>query len=102
MSEYFVMRRANGDLFALRIDGHVRIPVWSRWEETERYKVHNPELMLFLQTRLTRSLVEKAKTGDEKIQFFLLSEDAPDAPLDKGREMTSEEIFSEVQSAAAG
>jgi hypothetical protein len=101
MSQYFVMRRANGDLFAERIDNRLCIPVWSRWEETERYKVHNPELMLFLQTRLTRSLIEKAKTGGEEIRFLLLSEDAPDAPLDKGREITPEELFS-AQSAAAG
>lgn len=101
MSEYFVMRRANGDLFAERMDDHLCIPVWAGQEEIHRFKAHNPELMIFLPTRLTRSLVEKTKTGDEGVRFFLLSEDAPDAPLDKGREITPEELFP-AQSAAAG
>ena len=101
MSEYFVMRRANGDLFAERIDDHLCIPVWADREEVERFKAHNPELMIFLPTRLTHSLVEKTKTGEEGVGFFLLSEDAPDAPLNKGREITPEELFS-AQLAVAG
>jgi hypothetical protein len=100
MSEYFVMRRANGDLFAERIDRRLCIPVWEGREEVERFKAHNPELMIFLPTPLRRSLVEKAKTGEEGARFFLLSQDAPDAPLDKGREITPEELFT-AQSATA-
>jgi hypothetical protein len=99
MSEYFVMRRANGDLFAERIDNHLCIPVWADREEVERFKAHNPELMIFLPTRLTHSLVEKTNRTEEGARFFLLSSDAPDAPLDKGKEITPEELFSDAQSA---
>ncbi|MEW6207558.1 MAG: hypothetical protein AB1631_04275 [Acidobacteriota bacterium] len=94
MSEYFVMRRANGDLFAERIDGRLCIPVWAGREEVERFKAHNPELMIFLPTPLSHSLVEKTKLGEEGARFFLLSQDAPDALLDKGREITPEELLS--------
>jgi hypothetical protein len=55
--------------------------------------------MIFLPTRLTHPLVEKTNRTEEGARFFLLSSDAPDAPLDKGKEITPEELFSDAQSA---
>jgi len=96
----FVMRRANGDLFTEVIDGKIRIPVWSNEEAVERFKAHNPELMIFLATPLTRLLAQKIgqRFGAEtEIEFFLLSDDAPSVQLDDGETIDIEEIFPEQQ-----
>ena len=103
MSELFVMRRANGNLFTQEIDGKLVIPVWSSRETVARYRERNPELMIFLPARFDRSTMKKVKSGlgeEGTAQFFLLSEDAPDAYLDEGRLITPEEIFPEGQIAS--
>lgn len=96
----FVMRRANGDLFTEVMDGKIRIPVWSNEDAVERFKAHNPELMIFLATPLTRSLVQKIgqRFGAEKeLEYFLLSDYAPSVQLDDGETVNIEEIFPEQQ-----
>jgi len=98
MSEMFVMRRADGDLFTEEIKGKLTVPVWSSEEALARYKERNPELMTFLATRLTRSLINRIGSGlagEGTTGFFLLAEDDPDADLDDGRPISLEEIFSE-------
>ena len=100
MSEMFVMRRADGDLFTEEINGKLTIPVWSSEEALARYKERNPELMTFLAARLTRSLINRpgsASTKEGTSEFFLLSEDDPDADLDDGRPISLEEIFPESE-----
>lgn len=95
MGGVFVMRRANGDLFTEAIDGRLRVPVWSSEQALERYKERNPELMIYLPTRLTRSLIDRvgSKLGGSTPEFFLLPDDEPDADLESGRPITLEEIF---------
>jgi hypothetical protein len=96
MSEMFVMRRADGDLFTEEIDGKPSIPIWSSEEALARYKERNPELMTFLATRLTRSLINRIGSGlagEAATGFFLLAEDDPNADLDDGRLISLEEIF---------
>ena len=96
MSEMFVMRRADGDLFTEEIAGKPSIPIWSSEEALARYKERNPELMTFLATRLTRSLIKRVRSGlagQTPIGFFLLAEDDPNADLDDGRLISLEEIF---------
>ena len=103
MSELFVMRRANGDLFTEEINGKLVIPVWSGRDAVARYKERNPALMIFLPARLDRSTMKKVTNGrgtEGTTQFFLLSDDAPDAYLDEGRLITLEEIFPEGQIAS--
>ncbi|HEX8185595.1 MAG TPA: hypothetical protein VF747_12605 [Blastocatellia bacterium] len=98
MSEMYVMRRANGDLFAEEIDGKLKIPIWVGLEAVARYRERNPELMTFLPAPLSRPLMQKIQSGlgrEGAKEFFLLSEDAPDAYLDNGRPISLEEIFQE-------
>lgn len=98
MSEMFVMRRADGGLFTEEINGTLTVPVWSTEEALARYKERNPELMTFLATRLTRSLINRIGSGlagEGATGFFLLAEDDPDADLDDGRPISLEEIFPE-------
>ncbi|MEK6323068.1 MAG: hypothetical protein AABN33_15460 [Acidobacteriota bacterium] len=96
MSEMFVMRRANGDLFTEEINGKLGIPVWSNEESPARYKERNPELMTFLAARLTPSLINKIGNGlgtEGTTEFFLLAEDDTDADLEDGRPISLEEIL---------
>ena len=96
MSEMFVVRRANGDVFTEEIDGKPTVPVWSSEEAIERYKERNPELITFLGARLTRSMISRignGLAGKGTPEFFLLAEDDPDADLDDGRPISVEEIF---------
>ena len=96
MSEMFVMRRADGNLFTEEISGKLTVPVWSSEEALARYKERNPELMMFLATRLTRSLINRPGSGlagEGSTGFFLLAEDDPAADLDEGRPISLEEIF---------
>ena len=98
MSELFVMRRANGDLFTEEINGEPVIPVWSGRDAIARYKERNPELMIFLPARLDRSTMKKVASwrgAEGTTRFFLLSDDAPDAYLDEGRLIALEEISPE-------
>lgn len=96
MTEMFVMRRANGDLFTEQIDGKLGIPVWSNAEGPARYKERNPRLMTCLPARLTRSLVNRIGSGlgsKGAVGFFLLPEDDPDADLVDGIAISLEEIL---------
>ena len=103
MSELFVMRRANGNLFTREINGELVIPVWSSRETVARYKERNPELRIFLPARLDRPTIKRVTGGfgiEGSTQLFLLSEDAPDAYLDEGRLIAMEEIISGDQTPA--
>jgi hypothetical protein len=96
MSQMFVMRRANGDLFTEEINGKLGIPVWSNEETLARYRQRNPELMTFMAARLTRALIDKIgkQLGNEgTVEFFKLAEDDPDADLEDGRPISLEEIL---------
>ena len=102
MGDVYVMRRANGDLFTEEVQGKVRIPVWSSRDAANRYKARNPKLSVFLPARLDRLLLNKTKTlsSEGPIEFFLLSEEDPNASLYEGRPIMPEEIFPELEVAS--
>ena len=98
MSDVYVVRRANGDLFTEEINGRLRIPVWKSEEAVARYRERNPELITFLPQRMSRPLMMKVASGlgsERTMEFFLLSEDDPDADLTDGKPVSLEEIFPE-------
>lgn len=95
MSEMFVMRRADGELFTEEIDGKRIVPLWSSKDTLARYWERNPELLTFLPTRLTPSLLKKIRGGLAGVGttgFLLLADDDPDADLDDGRPISLEGI----------
>ncbi|HSE38915.1 MAG TPA: hypothetical protein VLG74_16560, partial [Blastocatellia bacterium] len=61
MSEMFVMRRADGEPFTEEINGERVVPLWSSEDALARYKERNPELLTFLPTRLTPSLLNRIR-----------------------------------------
>ena len=103
MSELFVMRRADGHFFTEEINGRLRLPVWSGEEAVLRYRERNPELGVFLPQRFSRVLLEKlvVSSGTQATpEFFLLSDDDPDADLEDGRPVSLQEVFPEGEVAA--
>ena len=99
MEDLYVMRRANGDLFTEDAQGKIRIPAWPGRDAIDRYKARNRELIVFLPARLDRTLLKKIKalTNEAPVEFFLLSEEDPNASLYEGRPLTPEEIFPEEE-----
>lgn len=67
MTEMFVVRRANADLFTEQTNTKLMIPVWSEREAPARYKERNPRPMTCLAARRTRSLVDGVAISLEEI-----------------------------------
>jgi hypothetical protein len=105
MSDLFVMRRANGDLFTEVVGGKVVLPVWRGRDSVERYKVRNPELMFFLPAPLdhrllTSRFLNKMDSNETPAELFLLAGDDPEADLDDGRPFSPQEVMSITEQAA--
>jgi hypothetical protein len=100
MSEMFVMRRADGELFTEEINGKWIVPLWSGEDAPARYKERNPELLTFLPARLTRPMLNRIRSGlvgAGITGFFLLADDDPDADLDEGSPISLEGITLESE-----
>jgi hypothetical protein len=94
MAEMLVMRRANGDLFTEEVNGRVVIPVWSSRDIVARYRERNPELLTYLPARLNDALLRRlCEREDGHATFLLMSEDAPDANLKRGRVIATDELL---------
>lgn len=96
MAETHVLRRANGDLFTEEVGGRTYVPIWSSEGSARRYKERNPELLIYFPARLDRRLIKRITSRADAggaVEFFLLSDDDPDADLSDGRPVSLEEIF---------
>jgi hypothetical protein len=84
----YAMRRANGDLFTLIIDGNDYVALWPDEISARRYKSANPELLVYLPVRIDRSIVErklKPLATERPLRFWLLDEKDPAAEFESGR-----------------
>jgi hypothetical protein len=105
MSDLFVMRRANGDLFTEVVGGKVVVPVWKGRDSAERYKARNPELIFFLPAPLDNRLLtgrflNKLDSKETPAELFLLAGDDPEAELDDGRPFSPQEVMAITEQAA--
>jgi hypothetical protein len=93
MNQLSIMRRANGELFTLTRNGRESLAVWPSLESALRYKVRNPELIVFLPVTVASLFAQKSLVPlrKEDAGLFLLS-DTKDALLHEGRKMTWEEM----------
>lgn len=84
--EMYGMRRANGDWFAMDVDGRMRVPVFRSLEGAWRARAKNPELMLFRPAPLNERALEEMATADEgrPVGFWLVDEEDPAALLRRG------------------
>jgi hypothetical protein len=102
MNEAYVMRRANGDLLAVEIQGKLRIPIWQDPDAVNRYKALNPELVFYWPVKLDRNVAKRITAGlGREGEFLLLPADAPDARLDDGKPVKLDALFPEASTASA-
>jgi len=91
------MRRANGDLLTEDIGGKQYIPAWTSIDALLRYKERNPRLMIYLPRHVDRLLLTKVAAGSDAgppAQFFLLSDDSPEADLSDGTPVSVDDVLS--------
>jgi len=96
MAEMLVTQRANGDLFTEEINGRPCIPAWSSRAAVARYRERNPELLTYLPARLDNSLIKRIASNRSRKRyttFSFMSEDAPDAYLNRGRLISLDELL---------
>lgn len=94
MSNFYILRRANGEVFTISINGAPYVAVWESELGVRRSKNMNPDLMVYVPVAPNRRLVERQFAG-EPVKFFLVDSSDPD--LTSGREISDEEVFGQVE-----
>ncbi len=61
----YAMRRANGDWFAMEVDGGRRVPLFQSTTGAWRARAKNPELMLFWPVALDERVLADLATADQ-------------------------------------
>ena len=97
LSQLTIMRRANGDLFAVRRKGRALIALWPSLQSALRYKARNPELLVFLPALAASPFGRKslAALQEENTGLFLLT-GTGGAQLADGHEIEWKEINTET------
>lgn len=74
--ELFAMRRANGDWFAMEIEGVNRVLIFRTLDAAWRMRASNPELMLFWPVALGKAALQELATANEgrPVDFWLVDE----------------------------
>ena len=92
--EFYGMRRANGDWFALDACGESRVPVFRSPEGAWRARARNPELTLFRPALLDERALDDlaAADGGRPVSFLVVEEDDPAAGLTRGHALGFEQF----------
>jgi len=90
MASYYVLRRANGDILTLDVNGTPHIAVWDSEEGVRRSKRANPELVVYVPAQIGDHSIGR-KLARMSAKFFLVDSSDPD--LTTGREISRDELF---------
>lgn len=93
MATYYILRKANGEVFTLEVNGVSYVAVWGDERDVRRSKSANPDLMVYIPAPADERFL-KRRFGDRPIRFFLV--DGRDPDLRTGREITPEDVFGEA------
>ena len=75
MSDYYAMRRANGDWFALEDHGHMRVPLFHSIHDALMARLRNLGMLLFHPVALdARLLTEIANVGESDVDLCLVKD----------------------------
>lgn len=75
MNSLYAMQRANGDWFAIKDDGRLRVPVFHTSSDAMQARARNLGMLLFKPVALDqRALVELAETGESAADFLLVTD----------------------------
>jgi hypothetical protein len=92
MGTHYVLRKANGQLLIIEIDGKSCVPVWESENAVRRSKRANPDLMVYVTAPLSRQMMER-RFPDLNVSLFLV--DSRDPDLETGHEISQAEAFGE-------
>ena len=97
LGQLTVMRRANGDLFTVMLNGHAHLALWPSTQSAIHYKARNPVLLVFSPALVASPFGQKslAALQKENLELFLLT-DTGRAHLDDGHQISWEEIKSQL------
>lgn len=98
MSAYYILRKANGDILTVEIEGKKHIAVWDSDTAVRRSKRANPELIVYVPAVLDHQLIER-KFPNLDVPFFLV--DSRDPDLQTGRQISGDELLAEPELAQA-
>jgi hypothetical protein len=93
MEQMTIMRRANGELFRLRVKGQEHLAVWPSLESALRYKKRNPALLVFIPAAVASPFGRKSliRLREENLGLYLLV-DGGGAHFSDGHQITWEEV----------
>jgi hypothetical protein len=75
MSDYYAMRRANGDWFALEDHGHMRVPLFHSSHDALMARLRNVGMLLFHPVALdARMLNEIENVGESDVDLCLVKD----------------------------
>jgi hypothetical protein len=98
MNVYYVLRKANGDVLTIDVEGKEYIPVWESDVAIRRSKSANPDFVVYVPALLNRRLLERAPRH-WGLPFYLV--DSRDPDLQSGQEIGREEILGPSELAQA-
>ncbi len=90
---FYILRRANGEIFTLQRDGVSYIAVWADERDVRRSKSANPDLMVYVPAPADERVLRRW-LGDRPMRFFLVDSRNPD--LRTGREISPEEVLGQA------
>jgi hypothetical protein len=98
MRAYYVLRKANGDILTVDIQGKTYIAIWDSEVGVRRSKRANPDLLVYVPTVADRRLIERKFPNSDR-PFLLV--DSRDPDLQTGRQIDHTELFGEMELAQA-
>jgi len=98
MSAYYILRKANGDILTINVQGKQYIAVWESEGAVRRSKLNNPDLIVFVPAQVDRRLIER-RFPNLDVPFFLVNIREPN--LQTGSEISRAELFDEPELAQA-
>ena len=95
LGQLTVMRRANGELFTVMLNGRAHLALWPSAQSAFHYKARNPVLLVFSPASVVSPFGQKSLSAlqKENLELFLLT-DTGRAHLGDGRQISWEEIKS--------
>ena len=96
MSSFYAMQRANGDWFAVKDQGRLRVPVFLSNSEAMQARARNPGMMLFRPLVFDeRALNELTSTDGSNACFWLVSN--PALNLSRGHPLEHSQLGSLIR-----
>lgn len=97
-----LMRRANGELFTLMLNGRAHLALWRSLQSALHYKARNPELLVFSPAAVASPFGQKslAALQSADVGLFLLT-DTGRARLVDGRPISWGEIKSRLPASSS-